>query len=334
MTRSAGGNAPGSERGRRATWKGTVRSCPLPSAADLCRVLGCDGEVALPPSYSPMAPPVALARRSRLRPRPSLRPCLSAPGRRRPAWTGYSTCVASSRRRSTVPTVAVAGPSPAHPAGSALLPHDPVRQRSNGSSLRGGTKPAGPDGTSGFGCPTRRLSTPCDGRRMVWVYEADERRRPVGDGRSRQPGPLVPAPCSRPCPDRLPFRHQSQEPQNQHDHERDRAADRPGDPRLPGQPHRRGRSAPRVGRERPGRRAVRRRRREPTRRSSCATAATATAARACCEPSPTSTARSPRRGWSSRRSTSAVSTPPSSTWTARPTSPAWAPTPSSASRWP
>ena len=75
-------------------------------------------------------------------------------------------------------------------------------------------------------------------------------------------------------PNRLPF-HTTHRSNNSTSHERDRAADRAGDPRLPGQPHRRGGGAARVGRDRPGRRAVGRVHRAPTRPSSCATAATA-----------------------------------------------------------
>ena len=60
-----------------------------------------------------------------------------------------------------------------------------------------------------------------------------------------------------------------------------RRRQRPRDPRLARQPHRRGRGRPRRRHGRPRRRAQRARPPARSRRSSCATAATATAARAC-----------------------------------------------------
>ena len=84
-----------------------------------------------------------------------------------------------------------------------------------------------------------------------------------------------------------------------------------------------------------GRRSHRAPRPVPTRRSSCATATRpATAARACCGPSPTSPRRSRPRSTGSMPPTRPASTPSSSTSTGRPTRASSGPTRSSASRSP
>ena len=82
---------------------------------------------------------------------------------------------------------------------------------------------------------------------------------------------------------------------SQGDHEPDRTRPRPPDPRQPRQPDGRGRARAALRRHRPRRGARRARRPASSRPPSCATAATRGAARASRRPSPTSTARSPRR---------------------------------------